>query len=270
MSDEIIRAITTDGAFRAVGVRLGTAAASVLDVQRPTAGQEVFAELLVAALLVRESMAPKYRVQVSLRSQGAMMLADTHPDGLVRGMVSGRGALAALGEDVQMHVARLMPEGRLQQGVVESDASGVSASLSRYMQQSEQVTSTIGIVAECSDDGLYFASGFLLQLLPDVEPRSLEAVTEALESLPEQWPRASAEEIVGYVLGEAGHSIVERREPFFGCMCSDDRVLGALATMGRDEIESVVEAEEEIDVECEYCGTEYHFVPAQIARLLEA
>lgn len=270
MTDRMIRAITADGDFRAVAVRLDEAANGVMDAQRPLAGHEVFAELLVAGVLLRESMAPKYRVQMSLRAPGAHMMADSHPDGMIRGMLSGQGgALPIPGEDVKLHVARLMPEGKLQQGVIESDPRGVSSSLTRYMQRSEQVTSTIGISARRLEGGVRFCSGFMLQLLPDVEPRSLERITHSLESIPEDWAERSAAELVELILQGVEYSVVEETQPFFGCTCSDERVLGALATMGEDDLRAAVEGGETLEIACEYCGIEYAFGSERYATLLD-
>ena len=56
----------------------------------------------------------------------------------------------------------------------------------------------------------------------------------------------------------------------FDCWCDDVRLMGALASLGRTDIEHLLEGGEVLEIRCEYCGKEYRVPPAQLRGLLDA
>ncbi len=55
--------------------------------------------------------------------------------------------------------------------------------------------------------------------------------------------------------------------PRFACSCSRERVAAMLNTLGRDEVESVVEERGQVEVGCEFCGIKYHFDAVDVGEL---
>jgi molecular chaperone Hsp33 len=51
--------------------------------------------------------------------------------------------------------------------------------------------------------------------------------------------------------------IRERKEVSFHCPCSRDRVLDAIAALGKTEIDELIKKGEPAKVECHFCRTEY-------------
>ena len=89
--DNVLRAITDDGAFRIIAADTIATVRGALEAQRPATPElaRVFADLLTGAVLVRESMAPDNRLQAVLQGDvpRMRMIADTHPDGATRGLL---------------------------------------------------------------------------------------------------------------------------------------------------------------------------------------
>src|SRR5687768_314676 len=89
-SDRVIRALTTDGAFRVIAATTTATARGALAVQ--TTGGELglrLAELITAAVLLRETTQPARRVQLLWRDRrGGTLVADALPDGDNRGLVN--------------------------------------------------------------------------------------------------------------------------------------------------------------------------------------
>ena len=91
IQDGVLRAVTEDGAFRVVTVRTTDMAKRLIAAQKVSGKTaEQLVDLATAAVVVRETMAPDYRLQAVLRSasDSMRMVADTHPDGGTRGIVS--------------------------------------------------------------------------------------------------------------------------------------------------------------------------------------
>ena len=55
--------------------------------------------------------------------------------------------------------------------------------------------------------------------------------------------------------------------PHFACTCSRERVSTMLRNLGREEVESILTEQAQIDVGCEFCGEHYRFDPVDAAEL---
>src|SRR5690242_8453658 len=121
-TDSVLRAMTDDGAFRVITIRLTDTVARALQAQEAVgeSGKHL-GELLTGAVLVRETMAPTHRVQALFRTQDrrGQMVADAHPDGGNRGLLSRRDGLSdiALGGGT-LEMMRTLYTGELHRGVV--------------------------------------------------------------------------------------------------------------------------------------------------------
>ena len=284
-TDGAIRAMTKDSAFRMVAIDGGAMARAVVEAQGLAGADErtarLFAEILVGAVLIRETMSPEMRVQAMLRlSDGGQLLADSHPGGMTRGL-TGRlqpGDEARLGPGTAMQITRVLYTGELSQGVVEARRDGgLSQALTDYMLVSEQIASTVAVAAGGQGPGggpVGWARGFIVQILPEAEEESMRLVTERLEALGDLEAllggvEGGAEGILEAVWGEeVPHVVLERPEVFAGCNCSEVRVLSALTTMGVEEISEIIETGEVLDIDCDYCGTGYRVGPEQLRSLL--
>ena len=141
-------------AFRVIAVRTTETAKDVASSQKARGPRaRLLAEMVTAAVLVRETMAPDLRVQAILQGNDpkTRIVADSFPDGTTRGLVQLRdGADVSLGERSVLQMMRTLHNGQIQQGVVSvNQASGISGALMEYMQASEQVVSfaAVGVMA---------------------------------------------------------------------------------------------------------------------------
>lgn len=55
--------------------------------------------------------------------------------------------------------------------------------------------------------------------------------------------------------------------PRFHCSCSRERVAGMLRSLGREEIESIIAEQGQVEIGCDFCGIKYHFDPVDAAGL---
>lgn len=279
-SDTVVRAITRDGAFRVIAARTTeTVRGAVASQSASGKAAKHFGELITGAILVREAMAPKLRVQGILKSATGKgsLVADSHPDGTSRGLVNfGKtGGPIEVGRGALLQVMRTMPNGALHQGVVEvPEEGGISAGLMAYMQDSEQVVSMIGVATLLGDDGaIKAAGGYMVQLLPEVERGPLMVMTERLQDF------ARLDEVLAQGNNSPDHLLEELLYgmPFarleesalrFACQCSRVRVMSSLATLPRSDIEEMVNDGKVIEISCDFCGKEYAIAPEELRSML--
>jgi molecular chaperone Hsp33 len=281
-SDLVVRAITADGAFRVIAVRTSETAKDVAAVQKAEGSRaKLLAEMLTAAVLVRETMAPDLRVQGILQGDDpkTRIVADSFPDGTTRGLVQLRdGADVALGERAVLQMMRTLHNGQIQQGMVRaSETGGISAALMEYMQASEQVVSFAAVGAVTQDDGTLSAGGYIVQLLPEASEGPLMVMTERLKDFPPIHDllaknEASPEHLLSEVLYGMPYDEVGRGTLRFECRCSEERLLSTLLSLPRADVRELVTgitAGEVLEIDCDYCQRHYRISPERLRGVLD-
>ena len=54
----------------------------------------------------------------------------------------------------------------------------------------------------------------------------------------------------------------------FECGCSKDNFARALMTLGKQEIQDMIETDGKCDITCQFCNTPYHFEKEELEELL--
>lgn len=280
--DQIIHAMTADLAFRVICARTSATINDLTRAQHASGrSAKLLGELCTGAALIRQAMAPGLRVQAILQGRDvkSTLVADTHPTGMIRGLARlGRAqAPMILGPGALLQVMRTMPNGSVHQGVVEvSESGGISEALMRYMSESEQVISTIStvtLIAPTLQEQTHVSAGYLVQPLPEVERGSLEVMTdrlarmEPLETLLLD-PNLTAESLLWEIVETMPYKVLDEQELSFGCLCSEERVLSSLLSVGQEEIADMIRENKPVEVTCEYCNKDYVIAPDTLEALL--
>jgi molecular chaperone Hsp33 len=116
-----------------------------------------------------------------------------------------------------------------------------------------------------ADDGRLLVSGGLL--IQDIPTKGEEIIIDQLRERLQEMPPLSAflkegkspEEILEIVFADIPYDTLEKRDLRFQCDCSWDRTRQALATLGSEELQQLLESDGEVTVNCHYCHQEYHF-----------
>lgn len=278
--DTVLRAMTNDGAFRVVVAQTTKTVAGVLQAQRVTGRTaRIFGDLLTGAVLARETMAPHLRLQSILKGAKGTgsLVADAHPSGSTRGLSQRKTeAELDLGAGALLQLMRSMPSGRPTQGVVEvPSGGGVPEALMTYMQVSEQVVSMISVGTLFEEGATISAGGYIVQLLPEVDRGPLMIMTERLEdfkNIDAQLLDASFSPswLMEQLLYGMEFTRLEESPVTFTCWCDELRLVSAIASLGRSEIEDLISSGEVLEITCDYCLKEYRIPPARLRGLLEA
>ncbi len=277
-TDSVLRGMTDDGAFRVVVARTTETVQAALTAQSAIdATGRLLGELMTGAALVRETMAPTHRVQALLRSSDARgrLVADAHPDGSNRGLVTRSGGLLQIDARLgTLEVLRTLYNGELHRGVVRlSDAGTISEGLMAYMASSEQVASMLAVSCVIEDGRVRAAGGYMVQLLPEVDTAPLAIMTERLRDFEnidalivqlDAQPAPLLEEL----LYGMPYTTVGASPLLFQCQCSAVRVMSALASITRNDLEELLR-EPIIEMSCDYCGRSYAVSPEQLKGMLD-
>jgi len=278
-ADSVLRAITDDGAFRVITARTSQTVSGAIAAQGATGKTaRTFGELITGAILYRETMAPQLRVQGVLKGSGGTgsLVADSHPSGRTRGLVQLKGGRELdLENGAVIQMMRTLPSGRIAQGLVQlPSGGGISQALMEYMQTSEQVVSMVAVSTVVGAGGNFAAGGYMVQLLPEVGRGPLMVMTERLrdfESIAERVaePGFSPESLLEQLLDGMPFTRLEESAVGFECWCDELRVVAAIATLSKSDLEHLLADGEVLEIACEYCKREYRIPPARLRGLLE-
>lgn len=277
--DTVLRTMTDDGNFRVVTTRTtDTVRGALLAQSAHGATARYLGDLLTGVVLMRETMAPQLRVQGILRGakNSGMLVADSHPTGRTRGLVSQRHAEPLrVGQGAVLQLMRTLHDGRLQQGYVEvPEVGGISEAMMAYMQVSEQVTTMVCVTTILEEDEVVSAGGYLVQLLPGAERGPVLTMSERLESFGQLdgrlvQPDYSPRELTDELLEEMPFTRLGESDVRFECWCSQVGLLAALAALPRSEVQELIVAGEVLEINCDFCNREYRVAPAELRGLAE-
>lgn len=281
-SDNVLRAITNDGAFRVIAADTTATVRRALEVQpAPTIElKRIFGDLLTAAILLREAMAPENRLQAILQGDNprARMVADAQPDGSARGLIQLPPEVRdmPLGERGLLQIARTLYNGALHQGIVRvpPGVNAVSGALMAYMQESEQIVTMSAVGCHFAGGEVIAAGGYMVQLLPEVAEGPLMVMTERLKDFEDIVPllargAASPEQLLEETLYGMPYTKVGERKVEFACNCSADRLAMSLSSLSRSDIESLIAEGKTLEIECDYCRKKYSFTQQQLRSILD-
>lgn len=158
-------------------------------------------------------------------------------------------------------------------GQTELRTSEIAEDLTYYFATSEQVPSSVGLgVLMEKDNTVKQAGGFILQLMPFTEEEvinrledNLKRVTSVTGMLEEG---KTPEGILETLLEGFDIEINDRVPTQFHCNCSKERVEKALISIGRKEIQEMIDEGKEIEMNCHFCNKNYKFSVEDLKRIL--
>ena len=148
----------------------------------------------------------------------------------------------------------------------------IAEDIAAYFATSEQIPTVCGLGVLVNPDlTVAAAGGYLIQLLPFAPDSVIDIIEENVKKLPSVTKMFSAgmtaEEISLKVLDGLNPNVLDELSAAYKCDCSKDRVERALISMGRDELRSMAEEQENTEVACHFCNTKYNFTSEEILEL---
>jgi molecular chaperone Hsp33 len=282
--DRIVRATGDAAKFRLVLVD-ATAAANSITLRHEAGGYaaQLLGQAASAALLLASGLKGPGTAQLRFFLSGdiSRVAADATPFGLVRAMIPRdeilrTGSFEPMMLPQTLKVIKLDKEGtRVSEGIVEMVAADLSESVTHYLRQSEQGTASLRVAAawDETEGKLRFAGGVMIEAFPEAKEadwRALETILKGIDFAAHARPNASGLDLDAlYALFSDWSPQVHKEfeiEPF--CPCSEEGVLRALSSLGRDGLESLYLEGREAEMFCEFCRKRYTVSPEKILEML--
>jgi molecular chaperone Hsp33 len=144
--------------------------------------------------------------------------------------------------------------------------------LTYYFATSEQVPSSVALgVLMDKNNTVKQAGGFIIQLMPFTEDEVIDRLERKLSEIAPVTAMLeegnTPEQILQLVLGEFGLEITDTMPVQFRCSCSKERVEKVLVSLGRKELQSLIDEGEDVTLNCHFCNTDYTFTVEELRRI---
>lgn len=290
MTDQILRAMSTDGFVKAAAVNSRGIVERARQIHRttPTATAALGRTLTAASILGNLQKIENSSLTLQIKGDGPLgtLLAVADCEGNVRGYVqNGQISLlekyagkldvgAAVGKNGLLTVIRDLRMKEPYVGSVELVSGEIGEDVTAYLVQSEQTPSACGLgVLVDVDQSVKAAGGFLLQLLPGAPDGVIDRLEQGIAEAGSVTAMLSAGldlmELLRRVTGGMELEFFAPTPVEYRCYCTRDRVEATLISLGRQELESIVREGEQIHIECQFCDADYVFTAEQIKGILK-
>ena len=151
----------------------------------------------------------------------------------------------------------------------------IAEDLTSYYAVSEQIPSCIALGVLVNTDGSVIAAGgFMIQLMPgatDEMAQELMKTINSLEPVTKMISEGMSAEDMFFRVTE-GFSVMMENEgiiPQYKCTCSKERMERALISIGKTELETLIDEDGCAELSCQFCNNKYNFNKEELTALLE-
>ena len=288
MNDYIIRATAANDqirAFAAVTTEMVETARehhNTSPVATAALGRLLTAGAMMGSMMKGEKDVLTLQIKAGGPLQGITVTADSQ--GNVKGYVGNPDVCIPANSKGKLDVAGAVGPGFLTvikdmglkepySGQVMLQTCEIAEDLTYYFATSEQVPSAVGLgVLMNKNNTVRQAGGFIVQLMPFAEEevisrleqnvQKINSVTNLLEE------GHTPERLLEKVLEGFDMQINEKMDTRFHCNCSKERVAKALISIGRKELNEMIQEGKPIEMNCHFCNTNYNFTVEELKEIL--
>ena len=220
----------------------------------PTASAAL-GRMMSATLMMAAMNKNNEKMTVTINGGGPIgtMMAVTRGDGHIKGFVGDPHVHYTYNDTVP-----------LQTGEIGDD-------FSYYFMASEQTPSvvSVGVLVDETNE-ILSSGGFIIQLLPEATEEDISYIEEKIKDFPAVssliHEGKTPEEILKMIFDDV--EITDRQDLFFTCDCSREKMINALSTIGKQELQSMIDEDHGCEITCQFCNTKYQFSEEELQNLI--
>lgn len=150
----------------------------------------------------------------------------------------------------------------------------IAEDLTYYFAKSEQTPSAVSLgVLVDKDYSIKQSGGFIIQVMPDADEEIINSLEDKLATMKPFTTLLeegnTIEDILNMLLGEFNVKILDKIPVEFYCNCSKERVEKALISIGKNELQAIIEEDKKATLHCHFCNKDYDFDEDELRKLLE-
>lgn len=287
--DYIVRATAAEGQIRAFAVTsretVETARSyhNTSPVATAALGRLLSAGAMMGAMMKGENDLLTLQIKGDGPIGGITVTADSHA--CVKGYVQNPAVMIHANEKGKLDVGGAVGKGILNvirdigmkepySGQCELKTGEIGDDLTYYFAVSEQVPSSVGLgVLMEKNNTVRQAGGFIIQLMPFTSDEVVDRLEQKLSEVSSVTSMLdqgmTPEQILSQILGGFGLEILDTVSAQYRCDCSKERIERALISIGKKDLQEMIQEGETIEVGCQFCSRKYQVTVDELKELLE-
>lgn len=244
--------------------------------------------LTITAIMGAEMKNLKDKLTVQIKGNGPieMMVATTNNFPKVKGYVANPQVDMPLNEFGKLDVGGVVgDEGYINVikdiglkdpyiGIAPLTSGEIADDFANYFVNSEQRNSAVALGVLVDKNGVKSAGGYLINPMPDAEEEEISKVEQgifqagAMSKMLDE--NLSLEEIAKRITGDENVEIIEENiTPIYQCDCSKEHMAEGLATIGKEELQNIIESDGKAEIVCHFCNKKYEFSEEDLKEIID-
>ncbi len=150
----------------------------------------------------------------------------------------------------------------------------IAEDLTYYFATSEQIPTSVALgVLMNKNNTVKQAGGFIIQMMPFAKEETITILEERLKEFSSVTSHLDAgetpEEMMEKLFDGLGMKIADKIPTQFYCNCSKERVSKAVISVGKKDLQEMIDAGKPIEVNCHFCNSHYIFDVDEMKELLK-
>lgn len=288
MTDYIVRATAADGQIRAFAatsrelVEEARQHHNTSPVATAALGRLLTAGAMMGSMMKNDTDMLTLQVKGDGPIGGITVTADSHAN--VKGYVNNPDVMLPpkngkldVGGAVGIGLLNVIKDMGLKEPYVGQTilvTSEIAEDLTYYFANSEQVPSSVGLgVLMEKDNTVRCAGGFIIQMMPFAEDNTIDCLEENLKNITSVTALLdrgyTPEQLLEELLGNLGFTVTDTLPAGFSCNCSKERVEKAVVSIGRKDIQEMIDEGNDIEVKCHFCNTAYKYTIKELKEIIK-
>lgn len=288
---KLIRAITSDGAVMAIALDSTDIVATAEKYHKTSAVMTAALGRLLTAGSMMGNMLKGEKDTITLRISGegpakaVVVAADSKGD--VRGYTTDpvveiplkeNGKLdvsGAIGKNGTLTVIKDIGMKEPYNGFLPLVSGEIAEDITAYYAISEQIPTVCALGVLVNPDlSVRCAGGYIIQLLPGADDKTIDKLEENVKKLPSVTSLMdsgkSIEDILFMALDGFESEILYEQTTTYRCNCSRERTAEILKSIDTNELLSMADELPQVEVACHFCPQVYTFKPEEIRKLTKS
>lgn len=288
--DTIIRMIAKDAPIKAMAIQAKGIVERAREIHKtlPVATAALGRTLMAASMMGQQIKEKDGSVTLRINGGGPLgsILAVSDSDGNVRGYVqNGQVELplkgpakldvgTAVGTNGSLTVIKDLKLKESYVGTIPLVSGEIAEDITAYFAESEQIPTACALgVLVGKDQSVTAAGGYIIQLLPGAPDDIIDKIESGIQNAGAVSRLLAAgmdgQVVLETVLHGFDLEILETQPVEYRCYCSRDRVTRTLISLGRTELQSIVDDGKDIHIDCQFCDKIYDYTPDQVRQILK-
>lgn len=159
-------------------------------------------------------------------------------------------------------------------GISPLTSGEIADDFANYFVNSEQRNSAVALGVLVDKNGVKAAGGYIINPMPDATEEEISKVEKAIfeagaiSKMLDQ--NLSLKEIAQKATGDKNIKIIEDCViPKYECDCSKERMAEVMGTIGKKDLEEIIEIDGKAEIVCHFCNKKYQFNKEELEKIIK-